>query len=124
MINDGSTPINRDNVVDRFFLKDGEKYVFPVYIYTLNDDSGIRYVGQTNDPVTRICHHRIAARNGKDKSKKAEWINSGNLRLMNVIECCRPEESNERERFWINYYHGQGINLLNGVHKLKLQTFA
>lgn len=50
----GETQIIYDGMIDNFILKEGEKFNWPklfyIYIYTLNDESGVRYVGQTNSP--------------------------------------------------------------------------
>lgn len=92
-----------------------------IYIYTLSDDSGVRYVGQTNDPIERLGRHTCDASAGRDKTKRGLWIqtlyNQGLKPVMTVIETCCYDIANERERFWVYHYHQQGAALLNGIYK-------
>lgn len=90
----------------------------PIYIYTLNDETGVRYIGQTNNLSIRLSSHNCNARYGRDKTKRGQWIKSLLDRkdepIMVAIERCRASASNQRERYWINYYREQGVNLVNG----------
>lgn len=89
-----------------------------IYIYTLNDDTGVRYVGQTNNPSIRLSSHMCNARNNRDKTPRGLWIaelcKNKIEPIMVIIEQCKAGESNRRERYWIDYYRKKSVNLLNG----------
>lgn len=96
-------------------------------IYTLSDDNGVRYVGQTNNPKVRLLSHLSDARYGSNQ--KDEWIkNLGqhNPPKMDIIEWCSRDLVNEREYYWIGYYIKSGADLLNsqiGNNSDKRPTF-
>src|SRR5687768_2734590 len=77
----------------------------PSYIYTLSDEDGVRYVGQTNDPSIRLSGHMCNARNERDKTARGQWIfdllKKHQEPLMTIIEKCGRDISNERERYWV-----------------------
>lgn len=97
------------------------KHLHLIHIYILSDDSGVRYVGQTNDPVERLGRHTCDASAGRDKTKRGLWIqdlfSQGIKPVLTVIETCHRDIANERERLWVCYYHQQGAVLLNGIYK-------
>jgi len=91
-----------------------------MYIYALSDDSGIRYIGQTNDMGTRLSRHFCDAGSGRDKTAKGKWLRSimGKFRDFSIVkhqilEVCDRDNVNERERFWYNYYKKIGCDLVN-----------
>lgn len=88
-----------------------------IFIYTLSDETGVRYIGQTNNVSIRVSAHKCNARYGRDKTKRGQWIKSLlDCKLeptVTIIEKCHPKSSNKCERYWINYYLKQGANLVN-----------
>lgn len=88
---------------------------YPIYIYTLSDETGIRYIGQSVDPAKRFSTHKTLSKTGKDNTPRGQWIRESFGRIaMNVVEKCNPDRSNERERHWVNYCRQQGCDLVNG----------
>lgn len=87
------------------------------YIYTLSDDSGVRYIGQSINPHTRFLDHKYNYRNGKNKTSRGIWLKSlydnGTDPVLAIIEMCHGSISNQRERHWINHYLEQGASLVN-----------
>lgn len=111
-------PIFYDGMIDNFSsCPEANNIRYKCYIYTLNDKTGVRYIGQTNGPSMRLSGHMCNARNGRDKTKRGLWIKSlvDNQQepSMMIIEMCPTYQSNERERYWINYYRNQGADLVN-----------
>lgn len=108
-------------MIDNFthLVKSDDKYpsCYPIYIYTLSDETGVRYIGQTNQISTRFSSHKCNARYGRDKTKRGQWIKSLLDRkiepTITAIEKCHASISNQRERHWINHYLEQGANLVN-----------
>lgn len=90
--------------------------VKPSFIYTLSDETGIRYVGQSVNPKLRLTDHIKLAKAG-DCTDKANWIRSllqqGKRPVLNIIEECTQAKVDGREWDWINYYKEQGCNLVN-----------
>ena len=41
-----------------------------IQIYTLSDETGVRYVGQSNSAFARLSTHFCEAGSGRDKTKK------------------------------------------------------
>ena len=88
-----------------------------IYIYTLSDDSGVRYVGQTNKPKTRLSYHKYNGSSGRDNTEKGQWIkrlmDNGKVPTMTIVEECDFDDSYKREAYWKTYHQKQGCNLLN-----------
>lgn len=86
------------------------------YIYILKHPitKEIRYVGKTNDPVTRRYNHIKLINSTKTYSKS--WIKSlleqGLKPELEVIEECTTNWA-EREQYWIKYYLSQEVKLTN-----------
>lgn len=104
-----------------------EPYGVPTYIYTLSDETGIRYVGQTCNPKVRLGRHSCDARAGRDRTKRGQWIkaleDSGLFATMTIVEKCFSSDSNEKEKHWATYYLEQGCNLVNNLEKLGLKNW-
>ena len=82
-----------------------------IQIYTLSDETGVRYVGQSNSAFARLSTHFCEAGSGRDKTKKGEWLRSvmGENRdfsrvRITIIEECDDKRANEREKYWINQF--------------------
>ena len=88
-----------------------------VYIYSLKDprDYQIRYIGKTINIDRRWAEHNQTHRNYK--SKKNSWIvsllNNGLQPIMEIVEECNELNWIEREKHWIDYYKGIGVDLKN-----------
>jgi predicted GIY-YIG superfamily endonuclease len=114
--------IEKSNMVDNFSSlskkDDTGNPIYPVYIYTLSDNDGIRYVGQTNDPRTRLSRHRYNSSSGKDKTQRGTWLKKCNQNFsMTLVEKCHPSIANEREQFWISFFVDKGCVLFNRESK-------
>lgn len=114
--------IDKSNMVDSFSHSDRKAdtgdLVHPIYIYTLSDITGIRYVGQTNDPRSRLSRHRYNSSSGNDVTPRGVWLKECNQNFsMALVEKCHPFVANEREQFWISFFVDQGCTLLNRESK-------
>jgi len=85
------------------------------YIYTLSDDTEIRYIGKTKFLNDRYYSH-IYESNHK-KTYKEKWINNvlsnGGRIIMEVLDVCNDEESNNVEIYWISQFKTWGFKLTN-----------
>jgi hypothetical protein len=89
-----------------------------VDIYCLKDpDTGeVFYVGQTNMPFQyRLNGHIKDAE--RSNSKKSVWIDGliaqNKLPIIDAVEQCSDEESNTREKYWIQHYREANPSLTN-----------
>ncbi len=106
------------------------------YIYKLIDPTTleIRYIGQTNDIDRRYNDHLSSSINENSNSYntyKANWIrkviNNVNNPIIEVIEeCVDLEQSNIRERYYIEKFYNDGCRLTNSyitdVTEFSLET--
>lgn len=93
------------------------------YIYKLIDPTTnqIRYIGQTDDIKRRYNNHISSSLNKNSKSyntHKSSWIrkvvNSNLLPIIEVLEECNSlEQSNIRERYYIEKLTNEGYKLTN-----------
>lgn len=93
------------------------------YIYVLRDpdNNEIKYVGQTNDINRRFRDHlrRSLIQNDSEyNTYKSRWIrkilSSNKEPFMEIIEECKNfSESNEKEKYWIEYLLKTGHSLTN-----------
>ena len=85
------------------------------YIYTLSDGIEIRYIGKTKFINERYYSH-IYESNHK-KTYKEKWINSvlsnGGKIIIEVLDVCNDEESNNVEIYWISQFKSWGFKLTN-----------
>lgn len=107
------------DMIDNFtHCPESNDIAYRYYIYTLNDKTGVRYVGQTNSPSLRLSQHMCKGRSGRDKTKRGRWIKGlvekKEEPVMVIVETCPIYQANERERFWINHYRQRETSLLNG----------
>jgi len=85
------------------------------FIYALCDPRTfeVRYVGKSDDPYKRYCHHLM----DKAKTYKVNWIQSllkvGLLPIRQILEECDKSIWEQREQDWINFYKKIGSNLTN-----------
>jgi hypothetical protein len=92
------------------------------FIYVLKDDTGkIRYVGQTVDLNIRFSQHIYGAMHPNlsisPNTYKNLWIrkmlSDNKAPIMEMIEETTLNESNAREKYWIQYYKENGCKLTN-----------
>ena len=72
-----------------------------IYMYT-DKDNGKRYIGQSTNIIKRRASHKSQSRTPFDKILKLKGENSF---IFEVLEICTPEELDEREIYWIEYYN-------------------
>lgn len=69
------------------------------YIYTLEEDNKVIYVGRTKEPISRLNNHR--------RIRKGRSIN------MSILEECDDDAEREREFYWMKIYLEKGCKLEN-----------
>ena len=67
----------------------------PCYVYALADSTGVRYIGRSMSPRTRLTAHKV----GQDKHLTS-FLDYSDVRLL-IIEATTQDEADEREAFWI-----------------------
>jgi group I intron endonuclease len=84
-------------------------------IYTLSDDSGVRYIGKTINLKKRYQSH--INESSLRRTHKEKWINKtiseGGKITMEVLDFCDEKESNQIESYWISQFRAWGFNLVN-----------
>ena len=89
------------------------------YTYILHsEDGGIRYVGQTTNPKTRLSKHVYLSKVKNQLNHKEAWIrsllNRGEKPKMTVLYADNTlEDSNYTEQFFIRFFREQGLPLTN-----------
>jgi group I intron endonuclease len=85
------------------------------YIYTLSDGEKIRYVGKTKFITKRYQSHINESKN--KRTYKEKWINNVLLNngkiVLEILDICDDDVSNEIESYWINQMKCWGFNLVN-----------
>jgi hypothetical protein len=88
-----------------------------IYIYTLSDSSGVRYVGQTKKLKNRFYRHIFDGKNFGGKNKRCSWIksllNKNEKPIMEIIDEVDVDEWIFWERYWISQFKTWGFNLVN-----------
>lgn len=105
--------VNSPDVIDNFSIHDPLRVLVPHYIYTMNDSSGVRYVGQAINPPGRLANHLCDARSGRDKTKCGAWIREVRFIYMDIVEKCTASIVTEREDYWLHFYYIQKYDLVN-----------
>ena len=87
------------------------------YIYTLSDDLGIRYVGKSNNPESRLKIHLKECK--KKRTHKENWIFSlkqdGKLPILEILDEIDLKDWCFFESYWISQLKAWGFDLLNGT---------
>lgn len=87
------------------------------YIYTLSDETGIRYVGKSNNPTRRFKDHLKECK--KRRSHKEKWlysiIQSGEKVTLEILDEIKEDEWNFSEIYWICQLKSWGFSLVNGT---------
>ena len=83
-------------------------------IYSLSDESGIKYIGQTRLPNRRFAQH-CSLSNNRGSKKVNKWlyeiIQKNEKPIIDIVEF--TDNLDEREIYWIDYYRKEGRDLLN-----------
>lgn len=96
-----------------------------IYIYAVKFEDKVVYVGQTfQDPKHRWWKHQSAARRGRNHCPKLyNHMRKHGLDnyTFEVIETCKVEISEEREKFWIAHYNTfhNGLNCHPGGNQTR-----
>lgn len=92
-----------------------------MYIYKITHKSTHQsYVGQTHNIIERWRKHLTEASSPIQKALHSEGIAAFTFE---VLEICNDEEANNRESYWINYYHAydSGYNTNTGEGAMEPQ---
>lgn len=88
-----------------------------VYIYTLSDSTGVRYVGKTKNKNSRLRMHMFEAKRGF--SHKSNWINklssNGLKPILEIIDEVSEIDWEFWEKYWISQFKAWGFRLVNGT---------
>ena len=86
-----------------------------IYALTTPDTGQIRYIGYSSNPEKRLKKHL----QDKANTHKVHWIQSlkkqGLTPGLLLIEECKADNWQEREKAWIAHYRAQGLPLTNGT---------
>ena len=89
-------------------------------IYVLKDPETkvIRYVGKTVHTLQRrLSQHLYDSRTKEKRNHRLNWIkkivDKGQLPIIEEIDKCKWNESQEREQYWIKFYRESNIDLIN-----------
>ncbi len=88
------------------------------YIYTLSDLTGVRYVGKTNNPNTRLKNHIREAKSKRYNNHRVNWVK--NLLMSNSAPILEVIDETDGdwvwlEKYWISQFKTWGFNLVNGT---------
>lgn len=91
-----------------------------VYIYTLSDSTGIRYVGKTNNIKIRYKNHiNESIRHNRVNNYRTNWImsliNKGEFPIIEIIDIVDTSDWMFWEIFWISQFKSWGFDLVNST---------
>lgn len=77
-----------------------------------------KYIGKTMNIISRYNHHmNVCYHSIKEQKEKSEWVQSlldkGLKPFFTILEICKHEDTDERERYWIDYFLDKGFRLFN-----------
>jgi hypothetical protein len=87
------------------------------YVYSLADprNNQVRYIGKSINPFKRFVEHKSE----KYKNHKCNWVQSlkklNLIPILEIIECCKAEEVEFWENYYIGLYKSWGFNLVNDI---------
>jgi len=88
-----------------------------IYIYTLSDSLGVRYVGQTKNLKLRFYRHIFDAKKNGTKNKRCSWIksllNKNEKPIIEVIDEVNENNWGFWETYWIAQFKAWGFKLVN-----------
>jgi hypothetical protein len=84
-------------------------------IYTLSDPrtNEIRYVGKTVSPLVERLRQHISTARRLNRTHNHYWINSIGTPIIEALEECEWQSSQERESYWISQMKAWGFSLVN-----------
>lgn len=89
-----------------------------VFIYTLSDKTGIRYVGKTNNIKRRLYNHISDIK--KYNNHKVNWLKSllenNEYPTIEILDIVNSEDWIFWEMYWISQIKSWGFNLVNGTN--------
>jgi hypothetical protein len=97
-------------------VREADLLAYEVYALADPRTGAIRYVGWSYDAAQRFKDHLKCARNGRGRTRSANWIRSLlriDLEPLQVIVETGIGEWAEAERRWIRYYRRIGADLTN-----------
>ncbi len=91
-----------------------------IKIYTLSDNTGIRYVGQSKTPSKRYYRHIFDGKQDGFKNKRCAWIrpllNNNNKPIMEIIDEVSITDWVFWEQYWISQMKVWGFDLTNDTN--------
>ncbi|TXG84773.1 MAG: hypothetical protein E6R13_02760, partial [Spirochaetes bacterium] len=88
-----------------------------IYIYTLSDSLGVRYVGKTKNLKLRLYRHIFDAKKNGGQNKRCSWVksllNKGEKPIIEIIDICNENNWIITEQYWISQFKTWGFNLVN-----------
>jgi len=88
-----------------------------VFIYTLSDDSGVRYIGKSKNPKLRFKKHLKECR--QKITAKEKWIfsllSNGKKPVLEILEEIVNYDWQNTEIYWISQFKVWGFKILNGT---------
>lgn len=97
-------------------------------IYKIVCPYGHVYIGQSINIEKRFRQHKANRTKGYAKLKSSFNYHGSYNHLFEIIEECEFEQLNNREKYWFDYYHNNGYEMLNsmkipeGIKKVKNKT--
>jgi len=87
------------------------------YIYTLSDKTGVRYIGKSNDPLTRFKVHLKESK--YKRTRKEKWIfsllNNNEKPILEILDEVEECDWEFFERFWISQFKSWNFLIINGT---------
>lgn len=74
-----------------------------------------KYIGKSTNGIRRAKQHLVMSHNPSVRIWVEELREIGMCPLVEIIEECEEKHINDREQFWVNYYHKNGNQLMNIV---------
>lgn len=87
------------------------------YIYTLSDNTGVRYIGKSDVPELRMKDHLKEAK--RKRTRKEKWIfsliESGELPKLEILDIVPLDMWCYFEIYWITQFKAWGFDIVNGT---------
>ena len=90
-----------------------------IYVLKNPDTNEIRYVGKTSKDLNRRLQQHIFESESEQRNKRKNWVakilKGGKIPIIEEIDFCTWEGSQEKEIYWIKYYRDLGLDLVNST---------
>ena len=90
-----------------------------IYVLKNPDTNEIRYVGKTSKDLNRRLQQHIYESESEQRNKRKNWVakilKGGKIPIIEEIDFCTWEDSQEKEIYWIKYYKDLGLDLVNST---------